>query len=149
MRRIFYALISLTILLFVGCNRTPKASIPDLKISTNGSDILVSKGSYEWSNNVGLFTKETINADSESPEQIAETIDGNEVNPQSELTLDFSEKPNNVKVIAWGDSKDTTYTYTDDKIIVPNEKGIYIYEVFGEWNQGYVSYTIKIIVTNE
>lgn len=80
MRRVFYVLVSLTILLFVGYNRTPRTSIPDLKVSTNGSDILVSKDSYEWSNNVGLFTKETINADLASPEQIAEIIDVNEVN---------------------------------------------------------------------
>lgn len=149
MKKILYALISLNILLFVGCNRTTKISIPDLKISTNGFEILVSKGGYEWTNNVGLSSKETIIADTASPDQIAKTMNGNKVKPQSELILDFSEKPNNVKVIPWGELKDTPYTFTDEKIIVPKEKGIYIYEVLGEWIQGYVSYTVKVIVTNE
>lgn len=76
-------------------------------------------------------------------------MDANKVKPKSELILEFSEKPNNVKVIAWGELKDTPYTSTDEKIIVPEEKGTYIYEVFGEWTQGHVSYTIKVIVTNE
>lgn len=135
--------------IWIGCNKTTEISVPDLKISTNSFEILVIKGGYEWSNNVGLFRQETVNADSATPEQIAETMDGNKVKAQSELILDFSEKPNNVNVIAWGESKDNTYTFTNEKIIVPTEKGIYIYEIIGEWNQGHVSYIIKVIVTNE
>lgn len=135
--------------IWIGCNKTPKISVPDLKISTNSFEILVIKGGYEWTNNFGLFRKETVNADSAAPEQIVETMDGNKVKAQSELILDFSEKPNNVNVVAWGESKDNPYTFTNEKIIVPTEKGIYIYEIIGEWNQGHVSYIIKVIVTNE
>lgn len=149
MRKIFYVLISLTTLLFVGCKRNTEVSIPDLKVFANNFEILVSKGGYEWTNNVGLFSKEIVNADSASPDQIADTMDGNKVKPKSELILDFSEKPKNVKVIAWGELKDNPYTFTNEKIIVPKEKGIYIYEVFGEWTQGHVSYTIKVRVTDE
>lgn len=113
MRRILYVLISLTIL-FVGCNKTTEISVPDLKISTNSFEILVIKGGYEWTNNVGLFRKETVNADLATPEQIAETMDGNKVKAQSELILDFSEKTNNVNVVAWGESKDNAYTFTNE-----------------------------------
>lgn len=149
MKKAFYVLISLTLLLFVGCNSNLKTSIPDLKVSVDGSEILVSRGGYEWTNNIGFSKKENVTADSASPEQIAETMSGNKVKPQSELILSFSEKPKNVEIIAWGESKENKYTYANDKLIVPQEKGTYIYEVFGEWTQGHVSYTIKIIVSDE
>lgn len=149
MKKSFYILISLTLLLFVGCNSNRKTNIPDLKVSVDGAEILVSRCGYEWTNNVGFSKKETVTADSASPEQIADTMSGNKVKPKSELLLSFSEKPKNVEIIAWGESKENKYTYDNDKLIVPQEKGTYIYEVFGEWTQGHVSYTIKVIVTNE
>lgn len=149
MKKSFYILISLTLLLFVGCNSNRKTNIPDLKVSVDGAEILVFRGGYEWTNNVGFSKKETVTADSASPEQIADTMSGNKVKPKSELLLSFSEKPKNVEIIAWGESKENKYTYDNDKLIVPQEKGTYIYEVFGEWTQGHVSYTIKVIVTNE
>ena len=149
MKRIVYVLISLIILLFVGCNRNKEIPVPDLKVSVDNSEVLVERGSYQWTNNVGFYNKETVNADSASPEQIAYTMEGNQVKPQLELILNFSEKPNNVKVIAWGEFKDNKYNYTNEKIIVPKEKGTYIYEVLGEWTQGYVSYTIKVIITDK
>lgn len=149
MKKSFYILISLTLLLFVGCNSNRKTNIPDLKVYVDGAEILVFRGGYEWTNNVGFSKKETVTADSASPEQIADTMSGNKVKPKSELLLSFSEKPKNVEIIAWGESKENKYTYDNDKLIVPQEKGTYIYEVFGEWTQGHVSYTIKVIVTNE
>ena len=149
MRKIFYVLLSLITLLFVGCNRNAEIPVPELNVSANNSEISVSRGGYEWTNNVGFSNKETVTADSASPEQIADTMSGNKVKTQSEIILSFSEKPKNVKIIAWGESKDNKYTYDNDKLIVPQEKGTYIYEVFGEWTQGHVSYTIKIIVTDE
>ena len=149
MKRIFCVLISLTIVLFVGCNKNKDIPVPDLKVSADSSEIFVERGSYQWTNNVGFYNKETVNADSASPEQIADTMEGNKVKSQSELILNFSEKPSNVKVVAWGEFKDNKYTSTNEKIIVPKEKGTYIYEVLGEWTQGYVSYTIKVLVTDK
>ncbi|MCF0147766.1 MAG: hypothetical protein HUJ77_05130 [Clostridium sp.] len=87
MKKAFYVLISLAILLFVGCTNNLKTNIPELKITVDGAEILVSRGSYEWTNNVGFSSKETVNADSASPEQIADTISGTKVKPQSELIL--------------------------------------------------------------
>lgn len=149
MKRIFYVLICLAVLLSMGCNRNKEVSVPDLKVSTNGSEILVSRGGYKWTNNTNLFKKETVVADSASPTQIANTMSGNKVNPQSELSLNFSQKPDSVKVIPFGELKDNKFTYTNEKIIVPKEKGTYIYEIVGNWSQGDVSYIVKVIVTNE
>lgn len=145
MKKAFYILISLTLLLFVSCNSNRRTNLPDLKVSVDDAEILVSRGRYKWT----FSNKESVIADSDSPEQIAENMNGNKVKPQSELILSFSEKPKNVEIIAWGESKENKYTYDNDKLIVPQEKGTYIYEVSGEWTQGQVSYTIKVVVTNE
>ena len=149
MKRIFYVLICLAVLLSVGCNRNKVITVPDLKVSAKGSEILVSRGGYKWTNNANLLKKETVVADSASPTQIANTMSGNKVNPQSELVLNFSQKPNSVKVVPFGELKDNKFTYTNEKITVPKEKGTYIYEIVGNWSQGHVSYTVKVIVTNE
>ena len=110
MKKIFYILIFLILLLSVGCNKDKVISVPDLKVSASGSDILVSKGGYEWTNS----NKETIVTDSVSLTEIANTLSGNKVNSQSQLTLNFSKRPNRVRVIPFGELKDNKFTYTDN-----------------------------------
>lgn len=159
MRKLLSILIVLMLFNFVGCNNRlnetlelngkeiniyEKMNLPTLKVIFDTENILVKKGGYNWDTG-----KESIIADSESPDQIADKMEGTEVKPESELMLDFSKKPNKVNVIDWSKLKNNSYTFDNDKIIVPKEEGTYIYEIIAEWEQGQVSFTIKVIVSKE
>lgn len=152
MRKLLFIIIGLIGLTFVGCvdvlEEAPETKIPNLKIISDNQEISVEKGGYEWTAKVGLFREQHIVADTASPDQIAKEMTGDKVTTQSQLNLEFTEKPDKVTVIPWGEVKDVEYTSTEDTIIVPEKEGIYIFEVIGEWSQGKVSYTTKLIVEN-
>ena len=42
--------------------------------------------------------------------------------------------------------KNDSFTFDNEKIIVPKEEVTYMYEIIGEWGQGTVSYVVKVIV---
>ena len=150
MRKLLFMLISLILFIFTACNsEVSEDNIPSLKVTFENEDILVEKGGYKWTKRIGLVTNQSVIADAASPKEIADNMEGNEVTPKSELILDFSEKPNDVTIVEWENSNNSSYKLGDNKIIVPDEEGVYIYEIIGEWNQGQVSYTIKIIVSNK
>lgn len=159
MRKLLSILIVLMLFNFVGCNNRlndtleligeetniyEKMNLPTLKVAFDTKDILVEKGGYNWDTG-----KESIIADSASPNQIADKMEGTEVKPESGLMLDFSEKPNKVSVIDWSKVKNNSYTFDNDKIVVPKEEGTYTYEIVAEWEQGQVSFAIKVIVSKE
>ena len=150
MRKLLFTLIGLLLLTFAGCSngalKTLDSNIPDLKIISDNKYISVKKGGYEWTIQIGLFKKQSVIADSASPEQIAENMIGDKILSQSQLNLEFSEKPNKVTVIPWGEFKDAQYTSTENIITVPEKEGVYIFEVIGEWTEGKVSYTTKVII---
>lgn len=159
MQKLLSILMSVMLFTFIGCNNKlnsipqstgeeisiyEKMNLPKLKVTFDTENISVEKGGYNWDTE-----KESITADAASPEEIADKMEGNKVKPESELMLDFSEKPNKVNIVDWSELKNNSYTFNNDKIIVPKKEGIYIYEIIGVWEQGQVSFTIKLIVSNE
>lgn len=145
MRKILLILIALSMLTFIGCSQNTLP--PNLKVTNNSSEIATIKGNYDWLSKNSLLKKESFRSEPESPMEIAENMEGTKVSPLSELNLEFTKKPKAVTVTALGESKNTPYTYDDNKIIVPKEEGTYIYEISAEWKQGNISYIIKFIVS--
>lgn len=151
-RKSLTILIGLIVLTFTGCiqgiEENPEVEIPNLRIISDNQDISVEKGGYEWIAKIGLFEKQSIIVDASSPEEIAKEMSGDKVTSKSKLKLEFSEKPDKVTVIPWGEFKDADYSSTKNTITVPEKEGTYIFEVIGEWNESKASYTTKVIVEN-
>ena len=149
-------LILTSIFLFVGCSQeTPKEivedmniyeelNIPTLEVTTDGTKISVEKGSYSWDTG-----KHSVSVDAANWEQIAEKMEGTKIVPQSELILDFSKQPNRVSIMNQNYSRTNipSYTFADNKLVVPEEEGTYVYEIIGGWVEGEISFTIKVIVS--
>lgn len=154
MRKFLSILLGLILFSFTGCsnrinetselNNYENMNIPILKVTFNAENISVEKGSYSW--DIG---GESVAVDAASPDQIADKMNGNKIRPKSELALNFSEKPDKINVIDWSELKNNSFIFDKDKIIVPKEEGTYIYEIVGEWKEGQVSFTIKVIISNE
>lgn len=149
-------LILTSIFLFVGCSQeTPKEivedmniyeelNIPTLEVTTDGTEISVEKGAYSWDTE-----KHSVSVDAASWEQIAEKMEGTKIAPQSELILDFSKQPNRVSIMNqnYSGTNIPSYTFADNKLVVPEEEGTYVYEIIGGWDEGEISFTIKVIVS--
>lgn len=145
-------LIILILIFFLfGCNdnynNIENPEIPSLMVSFDNDEITVVRGTYDWTITDGKYST-NFHADTESSEKIAEYMNGNIILPQTQLNLKFSQTPRKVNVIYWGEIIDVEYNFTDSIITVPNEEGIYVFEIVSEWEKGKVSYTIKIIVKN-
>lgn len=66
--------------------------------------------------------------------------------PQYVLTLDFKDKPSDIKVNIWKNNKSIKQEISDNKIEVPETKGAVVYEVVVTWNQGTVRYAFLVNV---
>lgn len=155
MKKIIICIILLlvTIIMMVGCsnkirdlnsdeaNIGEEINIPELGIVFDTENITVEKGGYSWN-----YDGKSVIVDAASPNQIAENMTGNKIEPNAELTFKFSEAPNKLTVVDWSEIKNNLFDFNNDKIIAPKEKGTYIYEIIGEWEEGQVSFTIKLIV---
>ena len=147
MKKILKYLIFCILLVFTGCNidyyEIKDSDIPILKVINGNQDITVVRGGYSWTvKNTNKIT------DTDGPEKIAENMEGDIVLSNTQLNMMFTQTPSKVNVVNWGEVKDVKYSFTENSIIVPKEEGIYVFEVAGEWEQGRVSYTIKINVKN-
>lgn len=139
------SILTIIITIFISCSCSNSSdeqfNIPTLTITANGEIIPIEYGCYKWTeNNQGIVV------DTASPDEIAKDMAGSKLPPKGTLNLKFTKKPNKISVISWGKSKDENYTVTKNTITLPEKEGTYIFEIFGEWKEGNVSYITKVIV---
>ena len=134
--------------LFSGCshevsNIYNELNLPTLKITTDETTVSVEKGSYSWNTE-----SQSVVVDAESSEEIAEKMEGTQLSPLSDLTLDFSKQPDKTSISLKGDIQTnmTPHIIESNKFTLPQEEGIYVYEIVGVWNEGEISFTIKVVV---
>jgi len=120
-------------------------SIPDKppmpKVTYQNEPIEVLQGSYSWRT---LFSG--VEADSPIPPELVEKIPPTNVGPQSNIKVTFDYKPNNIDVFLWNDAVPQKYNIDHNRVIMPKNKGIYVFEIRAEWIQGDSIYAFKIEV---
>lgn len=126
----------------VGCSNSIGGKIPELEITTNHEDVLVTRGGYNWTTKLNVSEV----ADTDRPLHIANDIEGTHVLPESQLKLQFSKTPNRITVLAWHEQGADEWSSSNDTFTTPAEKGTYIFEIIANWDQGTVSYITKLIV---
>ncbi|WP_158737280.1 hypothetical protein [Alteribacillus sp. YIM 98480] len=88
-----------------------------------------------------------MNADSAAPPELVEKQHGVDVNPNTEVKLNFKKAPMNYKVKIW-DSEKNEVKSTYDEMVLPKSDGKVIYEILVKWDQGTVSYAFSLNVIN-
>lgn len=126
----------------VGCSNSIGSKIPELKITTNHEDVLVTRGGYNWTTKLN----ESEVADTDSPLHIANDIEGTHVLPESQLKLHFTKVPNKITVLSWHEKGADEWSSSNDTFTTPAEKGTYTFEIIANWDQGTVSYITKLII---
>ena len=117
--------------------------IPDLKVVSISEQAVVevSKHPFSWS------TLHTMTDYAPAP-TIAENQNITLVDPESELDLTFSNKPDTFQVTIWDEKSEAGEEFSNNEtgIKAPAENGTYVFSVIGKWEQGQVLYVFKITV---
>ncbi|SFJ68892.1 hypothetical protein [Thermoflavimicrobium dichotomicum] len=141
----------LCILTLMGCNpeipKYPKPPLPT--ITADGKKVSAVRGSYCWkSGNKG----ECVDA-IESTE-LVKNHQPIPVLPQTKLLIHFDYPPKGGTLKAeqwsngktWADGKVKPIPIQNQSMILPHEKGKYIYHIYGNWKEGSASYFFVIEV---
>ena len=120
-------------------------SIPDKppmpKITYQGESVRVLQGSYLWK----TFFK-GVEAEYPIPPELVANIPPTIVSPESNLKVTFDYEPNDIGVMLWTKTGSHDYNIDHKTVIMPEDKGIYVFEIKSKWNQGDSIYAFKIKV---
>jgi len=132
-------IIAIGFLAFVTLLIPDKPPIP--KVTYQSEPIKVLQGSYGWI----TFTT-GVEAEYPIPPELVKNIIPTSVVPQANLKVTFDYKPNDVDVMLWTEAGPREYNIDHNTVIMPEDKGIYVFEIRGEWDQGDSIYAFKIKV---
>ncbi len=145
MKRVLISLLIVVVLvggIYFVCNIKP----PKPTITIENNIVEVAQGSYCWG---GLFNVQCV--DKISPPNIIkhQKLKPVVVSPGAELKIEFNRKPleKTMSASIWFNKNKMEYVRLyDNVLIVPKEKGVYIYSVSAHWEKGSSSYVFVIEV---
>lgn len=108
-------------------------------VTINQTRYNMQRGGFKWRK--GNQVQQT---DAASPLQIAEKFKAIDAEPNSRMVIEIEQKPN-LSVYRW-DAETESREREEEPLIVPAEKGRYIYEAIALWANGEVSFTFVIEV---
>jgi hypothetical protein len=119
---------------------------PEPIITVEGKNVPWVQGSYCWE---GLLN--SICTDMPSPPELIKNqeLKPLAVSPYSKLKIEFNKEPkeNTLTVSSWISNKDSkTVLLSDNVILVPKEKGVYVYSFSAGWEKGGSGYAFTIEV---
>lgn len=145
MKKALISLLTVVVLVagvyFVSNLKPPK---PNITIENNTVD--VAQGSYCWS---GFISHQCV--DMISPPELIKhhKLKPVAVSPGAELKIEFNRKPqkNTLNASIWFSNDEVENAPLHDNVlVVPQEKGVYIYSVSARWEKGSSGYAFVIEV---
>ena len=129
----------LCVFLLSACQMSP----PSLSVKTDGKSLTVYTGSYCWE----AFGKgECVSTG--GPNDLMREDKPPAVSAESEATLSFSEKPDELHMKREGSTETIEGTSENGKasFALPDEPGVYVYTAAGRWEQGSAVYMLQVQV---
>lgn len=84
--------------------------------------------------------------DSPAPLELVKDKKPLAVKASTELKIITDYTPDELMVRLWKDTETINQNLRENKLIVPKEKGRYVYEILGKWSQGKARYAFLIEV---
>ncbi|GAJ39154.1 hypothetical protein GCA01S_013_00360 [Parageobacillus caldoxylosilyticus NBRC 107762] len=123
---------------------TASSKPPALDISAAGQKIPVTRGSYCWKT---FFSAKCVDWAYAPPWKIGDVHEPVEVEPHSEIEIDFEKEPVSLAVEQWiNEGKAKNIKVKNKKITAPSESGVYVYHLMVNWKQGDGNYVFHIKV---
>lgn len=112
----------------VGCTKTSTYHLnepPSAVAVVEGKQLMLIKGSYRWNNAI---------ADAPSPDILVKDSTVYVVKPNRVLSLIFKgEEPDKVTVGLWENQNFVGLQPKEEGFLLPNEPGVYVLSIGGEW----------------
>ncbi|GGE59569.1 hypothetical protein [Priestia taiwanensis] len=143
MRKIVIA-ISLLAVICIGGYVFLNSAPPLPTVSVDGNRLEVRQGSYCWD---GPINSRCV--DSMAPPELMKHYDIQPVivSPKSEVNIAFHSEPYESGGSVWFANGQTgNATIRDGVLVLPEEKGVYVYSVHGQWQKGSASYAFVVEV---
>lgn len=108
--------------------------LPD--VSVGNQTIPTQQGSYCWH---GLIRGQCVDYIYTNPLEMTEKLKPTVVQPESPITIAFHDgpAPDDLKIEQWQDAETRqTVTLHDEQLKAPDARGIYVYHVLADWEQG-------------
>ncbi|MBN8192098.1 hypothetical protein JI667_08055 [Bacillus sp. NTK074B] len=117
---------------------------PTPKVTTGGVSIPTTEGSYCWD---GLFSSQCVDKAYSSEAAMAGEKKRTVVSPGEKIIVKFQKKPEKINAERWiGNEQGESVKVQNHMIVVPKEKGIFVYHLVAHWKQGDGSYSFLVEV---
>ncbi|WP_142129665.1 hypothetical protein [Bacillus sp. SLBN-3] len=94
-------------------------------------------GTFTWTEN-----KRAVASESLTPPDLVDVT--NEVEAGTTVSIDFDKEPDVMKVGVWEDDDEVLKQIAGNTIILPDEKGDFLYVIRAEWPEGDALYALSI-----
>ncbi|MFD2043308.1 lipoprotein [Ornithinibacillus salinisoli] len=127
------------IFFLTGCQSSDIGDLkpPEPTITVDNQEISYTMGTYSWSEN-----GKAVNADSASPPELVEEV--NEVSSGETISIDFDYEPTSIEIGIWANNGADFKGLDSNQIVLPNEKGEFIYVIHASWAEGDGIYALSI-----
>ncbi|CAN7550073.1 hypothetical protein [Rossellomorea sp. LjRoot5] len=117
---------------------------PTPNVTAGEVSIPTTKGSYCWD---GLLSGGCVDKAYSSVVAMAGEDQPTPVSPGEEITVTFKKKPQQIGAEKWvGEEQVESVNIKNHTIVVPDQKGIYVYHLVAHWKQGDGSYVFSVEV---
>ena len=119
---------------------------PTPTVTVGETTIPTTQGSYCWK---GLLFAQCVDFVYTSSLEMAKEHKPTVVSPNEEIKIDFKKEPivETLRVEKWIDKDNLEiYEVKNNSIVAPKEKGIYVFHIFANWEQGDGNYVFSIEV---
>lgn len=154
MKTFFISLLIIIALLASGCSAPPspqqavdtktsqRIKPPEIQLVLSDGALLYSEpGAYDWTERYG-DTEESVSVEADNPTVIGAKMDAVELKPEEKVAIsfDWDSVPALEVFVHFEDGNTEEVALEGNTLVLPSEKGRYIYEVNGEWPEGKASY---------
>lgn len=145
MRKIIGLFLLLAIFV-TGCNQGKEqessqeslSNPPKLTITANKKSITALRGTTSWI---------SFELDSAAPPELVNyQKERLNIKPKSKITLTFEREPDDLKVYIWEGNNQIIQQVKSGTIIAPRQKGLVVYEVYANWQEGSAHYAFSVNV---
>lgn len=123
-----------------------RSESPTPIVTIGDDEVPTTQGSYCWE---GLFSAQCVDKAYTSLFDMASTHNPTVVSPNEKIKIEFKKKPidGTMKVEQWVDENNIQKVEVKNgSIVVPKEKGVYVYSVGSDWKQGDGNYAFSVEV---
>jgi hypothetical protein len=121
-----------------------RAEPPTPRVSAGETSVPTTQGSFCWD---GILRAQCVDKVYTSVLDMAKEHQPTVVSPNEKVIVKFNEQPGALEVEQWvGEEQIEKVEVKDYYIVVPKEKGVYVYHIMANWKRGDGSYVFSVEV---